>query len=198
MDTAEYIAPDRQRRALLIASGATAGIALATTAVPFVASMSPSERARAGSAPVEVDLWTLQPGALATIAWRGRPVGILHRTEEMIRNLEGHDAMLADPDSKQSNQPDRCQNRTRSIRPEYFVTIALCTHLGCVPMYRPDGRDVRLGEGQAGFYCPCHGSRFDAAGRVVRNVPAPTNLEIMEHKYLSDTRLLVGADLKDK
>ena len=198
MDTAKLIEPDPQRRALMAATGVTAGIALVATAVPFVASMNPSERARAGGVPVEVDVSTLQPGALATVAWRGQPVWILHRTEEMIRAIGDHDELLLDPRSKQSNQPGYCLNAARSIKPEFFATIALCTHLGCVPSYRPDGRDVQLGEGHAGFYCPCHGSRFDAAGRVAKNVPAPRNLEIMAHTYLSDTRLLIGADLKGK
>jgi len=198
MDTAAPNQPDSQRRALLVASGVTAGIALVATAVPFVASMNPSERARVGSAPFDVDISMLQPGEIATVEWRGLPVWILHRTEEMIRELGAHDDLLVDPDSKQSSQPDYCLNPTRSIKPEFFATIALCTHLGCVPTYRPHGRDVRLGEGHAGFYCPCHASRFDAAGRVAKNVPAPRNLDIMEHTYLSDTRLLIGADLKGK
>jgi len=197
METAELIEPDPQRRALMAATGVTAGIALVATAVPFVASMSPSERAHAGRLPVEVDISMLAPGALATVAWRGRPVWILHRTEEMIKDLSDHDDLLVDPESKQSNQPDYCLNPARSIKPEFLVTSALCTHLGCTPLYRPDGGSVHLGEGHAGFYCPCHGSRFDAAGRVVKNVPAPRNLDIMEHRYLSDTRLLIGADSEE-
>ncbi len=196
MDTATLEQPDSRRRALVVASGVTAGIALVATAVPFVASMNPSERARAGTAPVEVDFSTLEPGALAAVEWRGRPVWILHRTEEMIRELGDHDDLLLDPRSQQSNQPEYCLNATRSIKPEFFVTSALCTHLGCIPLYRPDGGGVRLGEAHAGFYCPCHGSRFDTAGRVAKNVPAPRNLEIMEHAYLSDARLLIGAGLK--
>ena len=198
MDTTELPDPDFQRRALVVATGVTAGVALLASAVPFVASMNPSERARAGGAPVEVDISRLQPGELATVAWRGMPVWILHRTEQMIRELGDHDELLLDPRSKQSNQPKICLNSARSIKPEFFATIALCTHLGCVPSYRPDGGDVRLGDGHAGFYCPCHGSRFDAAGRVAKNVPAPRNLDIMEHAYLSDTRLLIGADLNER
>ena len=198
MDTAAPNQPDSQRRALFVAGGVTVGIALVATAVPFVASMNPSERARTGSAPFDVDISMLQPGEIVTVEWRGLPVWILHRTEEMIRELGAHDDLLVDPDSKQSSQPDYCLNPTRSIKPEFFATIALCTHLGCVPTYRPHGRDVRLGEGHAGFYCPCHASRFDAAGRVAKNVPAPRNLEIMEHAYLSDTRLLIGADLRGR
>lgn len=198
MDTTELPDPDFQRRALVVATGVTAGVALLASAVPFVASMNPSERARAGGAPVEVDISRLQPGELATVAWRGMPVWILHRTEQMIRELGDHDELLLDPRSKQSNQPRNCLNSARSVKPEFFATIALCTHLGCVPSYRPDGGDVRLGDGHAGFYCPCHGSRFDAAGRVAKNVPAPRNLDIMEHAYLSDTRLLIGADLNER
>lgn len=198
MDTTALPEPDPQRRALVVATGVTAGIALVGTAVPFVASMNPSERARTGNAPIEVDISMLQPGELATVAWRGKPVWILRRTEEMIRELGDHDELLLDPQSKQSNQPEYCLNPSRSIKPEFFATIALCTHLGCVPTYRPRGRDVRLGEAHTGFYCPCHGSRFDAAGRVVKNVPAPRNLDIMEHAYLSDARLLIGTDLKGR
>lgn len=198
MDTTELPDPDFQRRALVVATGVTAGVALLASAVPFVASMNPSERARAGGAPVEVDISRLQPGELATVAWRGMPVWILHRTEQMIRELGDHDELLLDPRSKQSNQPRNCLNSARSVKPEFFATIALCTHLGCVPSYRPDGGDVRLGDGHAGFYCPCHGSRFDAAGRVAKNVPAPRNLDIMEHAYLSDTRLLIGADSNER
>jgi len=196
MDTAAPDQPDSQRRALVVATGVTAGIALVATAVPFVAGMNPSERARAGGAPVEVDFAGLEPGALATVEWRGRPVWILHRTEEMIRELGDHDDLLLDPRSQQSNQPEYCRNAARSIKPGFLVTSALCTHLGCIPLYRPDGGGAHLGEEHAGFYCPCHGSRFDAAGRVAKNVPAPRNLDIMEHAYLSATRLLIGADLK--
>jgi ubiquinol-cytochrome c reductase iron-sulfur subunit len=187
-------APDlARRRALTVATCAAGGAATTALAWPFLASLAPSERARALGAPGEADIGTLEPGELATVEWHGKPVWILRRTEEMVRTLEDHDQLLADPTSVHSIQPPYCENPQRSIKPELFVTVALCTHLGCVPSYRPHG-DPAAGIAHAGFYCPCHGSKFDIAARVFRNVPAPTNLVIPRHVFLSDRRLLIGDD----
>ncbi len=187
-------APDlARRRALTVATCAAGGAATAAVAWPFLASLAPSERARALGAPAETDIGALQPGELMTVEWQGKPVWILRRTDEMLRTLGDHDPLLADPESAHSIQPPYCENPGRSIKPEILVAVALCTHLGCVPSYRPQG-DPAAGIAHAGFYCPCHASKFDVAARVYRNVPAPTNLVIPRHAYLSDARLLIGED----
>ncbi|MEW5888191.1 MAG: ubiquinol-cytochrome c reductase iron-sulfur subunit [Pseudomonadota bacterium] len=184
-----------QRRQLLVATSALGGAAVVATAIPFVASMAPSERARSAGAPAEADISKLGPGEIATVEWRGKPVWVLRRTPEMIQRLQGRDDLLLDPASERDQQPPYCRNATRSIKPGIYVSLALCTHLGCVPSVRRDVAPADLGpQWPGGFYCPCHGSKFDFAGRVFRNVPAPLNLEIPQHKYLSDTRLLIGED----
>lgn len=180
-----------RRKALLLATTAAGGAATAAAVWPFIASLEPSERAKAAGAPVEVDIAGVAPGELLTVEWRGKPVWILRRTDEMIRELPKHQQVLADPESHKSEQPEYAQNSERSIKPEVFVTVALCTHLGCIPSYTREG-DPAHGIQHAGFYCPCHGSKFDVAGRVYANVPAPTNLVIPEHTYLSETRILIG------
>jgi ubiquinol-cytochrome c reductase iron-sulfur subunit len=188
---------DDSRRRLLIATTGLGGIGLVATAIPFVESMMPSEAAKAAGAPVEVDLRTVDAGKLVTVEFRGKPVWILHRTDAMLTLLRNHDGLLADPNSERSVQPPYAKNATRSIKPEFFVGTGVCTHLGCIPLFRPEPAAADLGpEWPGGFYCPCHGSKFDLAGRVVKNVPAPINLEIPEHQYLSDTKLLVGEDKK--
>ncbi|MDQ1813097.1 ubiquinol-cytochrome c reductase iron-sulfur subunit [Massilia sp. CCM 9210] len=184
-----------RRKWLLRATGVSGGAVLAAAAVPFIESLAPSEAARAAGAPVEVDINQIAPGALLTTEWRGRPVWILHRTVSMLTLLRGNDERLADPRSERPQQPPYAANPTRSIRPAFLVATGICTHLGCVPVYRPEVAPADLGsDWNGGFYCPCHGSRFDLAGRVFNNVPAPTNLEIPPHEYLSDTRLRIGAD----
>ena len=194
-------APDADRRKLLTAATGLVGAAgLAAASMPFVASMSPSERARAGGAPVNVDFARLGPGELLTGEWRGKPVWILHRTVTMLRALErpAHRAKLADPDSRVTNQqPPYARNAFRSLKPEYLVLVPVCTHLGCVPTFRPEGAPPDLGpEWPGGYFCPCHGSKFDLAGRVYRNVPAPTNLVIPPHRYVTDARVLIGEDTR--
>ena len=190
---------DKNRRRTLIAwtgaAGAVAGIGIA---VPFVMSMFPSERARAAGAPVEVDLSKLEPGMMITEEWRGKPVWVLHRTDGMIERLPDTDDTVADPESRQPMQPDYARNELRSIRPNYLVLVGICTHLGCSPSQRLEvGEASGLGaDWTGGFFCPCHGSKFDLAGRVFRGAPAPTNLEVPPHTYLSDTRLLIGEDSK--
>jgi ubiquinol-cytochrome c reductase iron-sulfur subunit len=184
---------DPNRRALLIATGAATGIGVIATAIPFVESMEPSEAAKAAGAPVEVDIGNIEPGKLVSVAWRGKPVWVLHRSEEMLASLQKDTALLADPDSARSEQPKNAANPTRAIKPPFFVAIGICTHLGCVPVFRPEAGAADLGPGwPGGFYCPCHGSKYDLAGRVYKNVPAPLNLEVPEYQYLSDTKIRIG------
>jgi len=186
--------PDPKRRETLVkATAAAGGLGLAAVTYPFLASLVPSERAKALGAPVEADLAGLASEALETVEWRGKPVWILRRTPQMLASLEHDEAMLLDPNSERtSQQPAYAQNRGRSIQPEYFVTVALCTHLGCVPTFTPEPGSVEP-DWPGGFYCPCHGSKFDLAGRVFKAVPAPTNLVIPPYKYLGETRILIGA-----
>jgi ubiquinol-cytochrome c reductase iron-sulfur subunit len=187
--------PSSRRQFLAVATAAVGGIGLVTTAVPFLESMEPSERARAAGAPVPVDTASIPPGVLTTVEWRGRPVWVLHRTPAMLATLGNHDAELVDPRSEQDQQPFYAKNVTRAVRPEFLVLVAICTHLGCVPTFRPEVGAPDLGPNwPGGFYCPCHGSRFDLAGRVFRNVPAPRNLEVPPHTYVSDTKLVVGQE----
>ena len=185
----------KRRCTLTLAASAAGGAATAAVAWPFLASLEPSDRARALGAPVEADISNLNPGELMTVEWQGKPVWVLRRTDEMIERLGQHHEVLSDPESHRSLQPEYCRNPRRSIKPDVFVTVALCTHLGCIPSYRPAG-DAAAQLVHAGFYCPCHGSKFDVAGRVYKNVPAPTNLEIPRHAYLSETRILTGTDRK--
>ena len=189
-------ADPEQRRTWLIATSAAGAAAAAAPAVPFVGSFAPSERAKASGASVEVDIGDLPPGGLKTVEWRGKPVWIVRRTPQMLQALEGHDAELADPKSAKDQQPGYARNAARSARAEVFVAIGICTHLGCSPSAVPAGSaNPSLPAGwPGGFFCPCHGSTFDGAGRVFRNKPAPTNLEVPPYRYLSDTRLLIGED----
>lgn len=187
---------DADRRTWLIATGAAGAVAAAATAVPFVASFAPSERAKAMGAAVEVDIGDIPPGGMKTVEWRGKPVWIVRRTPQMVAALEGHDGDLADPASAKDQQPDYAKNVARSARPEVFVAVGICTHLGCSPSTMPAGsaNPSLPADWPGGFFCPCHGSTFDGAGRVFKNKPAPTNLEIPPHRYVSDSRLLIGED----
>jgi len=187
---------DTQRRTWLIATGTAGGAAAIATAVPFVASFAPSERAKALGAAVEVDISDLAPGAMKTVEWRGKPVWVVRRTAEMLAALQGQDARLADPQSAKDQQPEYARNASRSVRPEIFVAVGICTHLGCSPSSVPAGTANPSvdADWQGGFFCPCHGSTFDGAGRVFKNKPAPTNLEVPPHRYLSDTRIVIGED----
>lgn len=186
---------NKRRRVLLAATSVVGAIGAGFVAVPFIASMNPSAKARAAGAPVEADISRLEPGALLRVKWRGKPVWVVHRTEKMLSLLPELEPKLADPDSTASEQPPYTQNKVRSIKPQYFVAIGICTHLGCAPTYRPEVAPEDLGaEWKGGFFCPCHGSTFDLAGRVYAGVPAPTNLVIPKHTYLSETTILVGED----
>ena len=187
-----------QRRKLLIATSAAGAVAAGATAIPFVASLTPSERARAAGAPVEADVSKLAIGDMMTVEWRGKPVWVLRRTAEMLAALETNEQRLADPVSGEPQQPDYAANRHRSINPEYLIVIGICTHLGCSPSekFAPGTSQGMTADWPGGFLCPGHGSLFDLAGRVYKSMPAPTNLEVPPHHYLADTTILVGEDGK--
>jgi ubiquinol-cytochrome c reductase iron-sulfur subunit len=193
---------DTSKRTWLIASGCAGAAGAAFTAVPFVAGFQPSERAKAAGAPVEVDISALQPGEKITVEWRGKPVWILKRTPEQIASLKKTDAEVADPKSERTAYPtpDYAKNETRSIKPDIWVGVGICTHLGCSPTDKlvPGPQPSLPDNWQGGFLCPCHGSTFDLAGRVFKNKPAPDNLEVPPHEFLSDTRLIIGEDKKTK
>ncbi len=191
---------DSSKRTWLIATscaGAAGGIA---TVIPFVSTFQPSERAKAAGAAVEVDISQIKPGEKLTVEWRGKPVWIVRRTPEQIAALPKIDAQLADPKSQRKAYPTPAyaQNEGRSIKPEYFVAVGICSHLGCSPgdKFAPGAQPSLPDDWQGGFLCPCHGSTFDLAGRVFKNKPAPDNLEVPPHMYLSDTRLVIGEDKK--
>jgi ubiquinol-cytochrome c reductase iron-sulfur subunit len=187
---------DPQRRRILIATSVVGGCGIVASVYPFLASMEPSERAKALGAPVEVDLANLRPGELFTVAWRGRPVWVLKRTPEMIAAIERATPFLVDPASVRSEQPKNCRNQFRSIKPEVAVMVGVCTHLGCTPAFRPNPGDPTVGVANwpGGFYCPCHGSRFDLAGRVFKDVPAPINLEVPAYVYLPGNVVRIGEE----
>ncbi len=188
------------RRQWMMATAGAGGALTLTALVPFVSSLMPSERALAAGAPVEVDIGKLGPGDMMIVEWRGKPVWILNRTPEMLAALKKAEPMLADPGSAvTSQQPAYAANETRSRVPEMLVAVGICTHLGCSPSNAFTPGDPALGaDWPGGFLCPCHGSTFDFAGRVFKNKPAPTNLEIPPHQYLTDTRLIIGSDEFDK
>jgi ubiquinol-cytochrome c reductase iron-sulfur subunit len=197
-DTEKKQEPNSRRRFLIAATSIAGGIASIGVATPFVMSMMPSERAKAAGAPVEVDISKLEPGMLLLVEWRGKVVWILDRTPEMLANLKKLDNQMADPKSEKPQQPAYAKNDTRSIKPEFLVVEGVCTHLGCSPVYRKDIAPADLGDDWlGGFFCPCHGSKFDLAGRVYKHVPAPTNLVVPPHVYLSDNLLLIGSDSKE-
>jgi ubiquinol-cytochrome c reductase iron-sulfur subunit len=186
-----------KRRFLIGATSVVGGIGAVGAATPFVMSFWPSERAKAAGAPVEVDIAKLEPGQKIDVEWRGKVVWVINRTKPMLESLPKLDAKLADPKSGVPHQPDYCKNAHRSIKDSVFVAIGICTHLGCSPTFRPEVAPADLGgDWLGGFFCPCHQSKFDLAGRVYAGMPAPTNLVIPPHKYLSDTRILVGEDGK--
>jgi len=187
---------DPKRRRLLVGGmSAVGGLGAGALGVSMLASMSPSARAKAAGAPVEADISKLVPGQLLTVEWRGKPVWIVRRTEQALASLTSVADQLSDPDSIEEMQPEYAQNPTRSIKEEVLVVIGICTHLGCSPTYRPDLAAPDLGsDWEGGFFCPCHGSKFDMAGRVYAGVPAPTNLEIPPYMYLDDNRIVIGED----
>ena len=192
---------DSSKRTWLIATGCAGAVGGVATAVPFVSSFQPSEKAKAAGAAVEVDISALKPGEKMTVEWRGKPVWIVRRTPEQVAELPKNDDKLADPKSLRKPDeftPPYARNEQRSIKPEYFVAVGICPHLGCSPSDRfSSGAQPSLPDDwPGGFLCPCHGSTFDLAGRVYKNKPSPDNLEVPPHMYLSDTRLIVGDDKK--
>lgn len=185
----------KKRRMLAAATTIVGAVGAAHVAVPFLASWQPSAKAKAAGAPVEADFSKLEAGQLLRVKWRGKPVWLVRRTEQMVQTLATMDGQLRDPGSEQSEQPGYCKNPHRSMKADLFVALGVCTHLGCSPSFRPEVAPTDLGANwKGGFFCPCHGSSFDLAGRVFQGVPAPLNLAIPPHKYLSDTKLLIGED----
>jgi len=184
-----------RRRFLTAATTVVGAVGVGFVLVPFVSSMQPSAKARAAGAPVRADISKLEPGQMIRVKWRGKPVWLVRRTEKMLETLPTLVDTLRDPESLESEQPEYAQNEFRSIKPEVLITVGICTHLGCSPTYRPDAGAADLGaDWEGGFFCPCHGSKFDLAGRVYKSVPAPTNLVIPPHRYLSETELVIGED----
>ncbi len=186
------------RRRLIVATVAVGGAGAAVGIVPFLASMLPSERAKAAGAPVEVDVASIAPGQLITVEWQGKPVWVFNRSEAMLATLAKLDGAVVDPTSNANQQPGTCKNETRSIKPSLFVAIGICTHLGCSPSqkFRAGADEGMPADWPGGFLCPCHGSMFDFAGRVYKNKPAPSNLVVPPYTYLSETRILIGVDRK--
>lgn len=185
------------RRRFLTAATSVVGVAGAVgVAVPFVGSWNPSAKAKAAGAPVRANLSKLEPGQMIVVEWRGKPVYVVRRTTETVDTLATMADRLRDPDSVEPQQPAYAQNAYRSIKPEFLILLGLCTHLGCAPMFRPDVGATDLGgdEWLGGFFCPCHGSKFDLAGRVFKGVPAPTNLEVPPHRFETDAVIVVGED----
>lgn len=192
---AEGVSDPKRRRMLVRGASVVGGLGAVALAVPMLGSMSPSARAKAAGAPVQADISKLVAGQLLTVEWRGKPVWIVKRTEETLALLEKDAERLSDPDSAVEMQPEYARNPGRSIKPEYLVVVGICTHLGCSPSYRPEIAPPDLGdEWDGGFFCPCHGSRFDMSGRVYAGVPAPYNLEVPPYRYVDDNTIMVGED----
>ena len=184
-----------RRRFLTTATGVVGGAGAAMAAWPFLASMRPSERAKAAGAPVVAEIGNLQPGQMATFNWRGRPVWVVKRTEGMLATLPMLEPKLADPDSAEPQQPEYAQNEYRSIKPDVLVMVGSCTHLGCSPSFHPESPAPEIdADWKGGFFCPCHGSKFDLAGRVYKGVPAPLNMVIPPYRYETESRIVIGED----
>ena len=185
-----------RRRMLIAATSAVGAAGTAAFAAPLLISWMPSERAKAAGAPVEVNVSKVEPGQLLRVIWRGKPIWVVKRTDQMIADLPKNNTLLVDPESSvATQQPEYAKNEGRSRKPEMLILIGICTHLGCSPTYRPELAPADLGAAwKGGWYCPCHGSRFDLAGRVFKNVPAPTNLVVPPHYYKSDDVVLIGED----
>jgi len=190
---AEGVVNEGKRRFLIGATGVIGGVGAIAAATPFVMSFFPSERAKAAGAPVEIDIGKLEPGQKVDVEWRGKVVWVINRTKPMLESLPKLDPKLADPTSGASQQQADCKNEHRSIKDNVLVLIGICTHLGCSPTFRPEVAPADLGpDWLGGFFCPCHQSKFDLAGRVYSGVPAPTNLPVPPHRYLTDTRIIIG------
>ena len=188
-----------RRRFIVGATSITGAIGVAAMGVPFVSSMLPSEKAKAAGASVEVDISQVKQGSVLTTEWRGQPVWILNRSDKMMQSLESNPEKLADPELKvTSQQPMYCQNKTRSIKPKMLVIVGICTHLGCSPSPKLSPKGDMGENWEGGFFCPCHGSKFDLAGRVFKGSPAPTNLIVPPHMYLDENAIIIGEDDKEK
>jgi len=188
---------DKSKRGLLVATGVLGGVAGVAAAVPFVGSMFPSERAKAAGAPVEADISKLGPGEMQIVEWRGRPVWIVKRAKEMLEGIKKSDGKVSDPNSEVPQQPAYAKNEFRSIKPEIAVLEGVCTHLGCSPQFKSVEAKGDMGQDwNGGFFCPCHGSKFDFAGRVFAGSPAPKNLEVPKYKFVGDTKIVIGEDTK--
>jgi ubiquinol-cytochrome c reductase iron-sulfur subunit len=188
-----------KRQFLTTALSVVGAVGAGYLAVPFLSQMQPSAKAMAAGAPVEVDISKMEEGQLLRVAWRGKPVWILNRTPEALKTLSEVEDQLADPSSEESIQPTSSKNAVRAIKPEVFIAVGLCTHLGCSPTFRPETAPHDLGaDWKGGFFCPCHGSKFDLAGRVYRGVPAPTNLDVPPYRYVTDTQIIIGEDTEEK
>jgi ubiquinol-cytochrome c reductase iron-sulfur subunit len=186
-----------RRHFLLVATTVTGLAGVAATAVPFLASWKPSARAQALGAPVEQDISKLEPGAVVKVNWRGQAIYIVRRTPEMLATLANPEIvnLLRDPKSEESEQPEYTKNETRALKPEFLVLVGVCTHLGCAPLDRFQPQDAELGaDWPGGFYCPCHGSKFDLAGRVFKDVPAPTNLRVPPYRFVNESVVQIGVD----
>jgi ubiquinol-cytochrome c reductase iron-sulfur subunit len=184
-----------RRRFLTLATSGFGAIGVGAVAWPFLASLKPSERAKALGAPVEVDISLIEPGQKLTVAWRGKPVWLIKRTPDMVASLAKVTGNLRDPECKEPQQPTYIKGEARAIKPEMLVMIGSCTHLGCSPTFRPDHPAPEIAsDWQGGFYCPCHGSKFDLSGRVFKGVPAPLNLVVPPHRYVNDTSIMIGED----
>lgn len=185
----------KRRRMLTAATAGVGAIGAGAMVVPFALSLAPSEKAKAAGAPVEVDISMIEDGQQITIEWRGKPVWIVKRPQSVLDDLKSLGDKLLDPDSGAAQQPEYANNASRSIKPEILVLVGICTHLGCSPKYRPEIAPADLGpDWKGGYFCACHGSKFDLAGRVYKSVPAPKNMEVPPHQYLSDTLLVIGED----
>ncbi|HGS4652391.1 TPA: ubiquinol-cytochrome c reductase iron-sulfur subunit [Vibrio cholerae] len=183
-----------RRRFLTATTAVVGGLGAVAVTVPFIKSWNPSAKAKAAGAPVEVEISKLEEGQMVRVEWRGKPVWVVRRSQAVVEGLKSHENQLRDPNSDELQQPNYAQNPYRSIKPEYFIAVGICTHLGCSPTYLPDSFSEQVQGVKSGFFCPCHGSKFDMAGRVFQAVPAPLNLVIPPHMYLSDTRIVIGLD----
>jgi ubiquinol-cytochrome c reductase iron-sulfur subunit len=185
--------PSNRRKFLTHLTQVLGGVGGVFSIIPFLKTMSPSSRAKAAGAPIEVDISNLQPGSYKVVEWRGKPVWIVRRTQNMIDKTLEDNNQLSDPKSLEEHQPNYTKNKFRSINPEYLVLLGVCTHLGCSPLYKPNAKSKELGlDWKGGFFCPCHGSKFDLSGRVYKGMPAPYNLEVPPYYFVSETKIIVG------
>ena len=184
-----------RRRFLTVATSVVGAVGVVGAAVPFVTSWNPSAKAKAAGADIEVDISAIEPGQLIRVMWRSKPVWIVRRTPEVLAELANHEDQLRDPNSENEQQPAFAQNRYRSLKEEYLILVGICTHLGCSPQYLKDGAFEEAVEGvPSGFFCPCHGSKFDMAGRVFQSVPAPLNLVVPPYQFVTDTTVIIGSE----